>query len=205
MFRDIVAECKEANIFGKTIIGIEFKVLGCLRILGRNTVGDDVVEHLRIGGKTVNTMFHTFLHQYADNYYAKYVYVPEGPEMDQVVEDYTRMGFPGCVGSMDVTHVYWNQCPVALRHLCNGRYHCPTIGFQMVCAHTRKIHHISRPFYGATNDITITYNDTYPREVMMGQRHNDRIFKTYNREGGITYWRGGYLLTDGGSCITSIS
>ena len=33
-------------------------------------------------------------------------------EMDQVVDDYTRMGFPGCVGSMDVTHLYWNQCPV---------------------------------------------------------------------------------------------
>ena len=74
MFRDIVAECKEASIFGKTIIGIEFKVLGCLRILGRNTVvGDDVVEHLKIGAKTVNTMFNSFLHQYAEKYYSKYV------------------------------------------------------------------------------------------------------------------------------------
>ena len=58
----------------------------------------------------------------------------------------------------------------------------PTIGFQMVCVHTRKINHISRPFYGrtdgATNDITIIFNDTYPREVMFGLRHNDRIFKT---------------------------
>ena len=30
---------------------------------------------------------------------------------------------------------------------------------------TRKIHHIARPIYGSTNDITITYNDTYPREA----------------------------------------
>ena len=198
MFRAIVQECIESNIFGRTIIGVEFKLLGYLRILGRNHVGDDVVEHLKIGGKTVNTMFKTFLKLYADMYYNKYVYVPEGEEMDGVVEDYTRMGFPGCVGSMDVTHILWHQCPVSLRHLCVGRYSSPTVAFQLVCAHNRRIHHVSKPFYGATNDITITYNDTYPREVMMGQRHNDRTFTTYNREGGLTYWRGGYLLTDGG-------
>ena len=198
LFRDMVQECIEGNIFGRTIIGVEFKLLGCLRILGRNHVGDDVVEHLKIGGKTVNTMFKTFLKLYADMYYHKYVYVPEGEEMDKVVDDYTRMGFPGCVGSMDVTHVLWHQCPVSLRHLCVGRYSSPTVAFQLVCGHNRKIHHVSKPFYGATNDITITYNDTYPREVMMGLRHHDRTFTTYNREGGITYWRGGYLLVDGG-------
>ena len=60
------------------------------------------------------------------------------------------------VGSMDVTHLMWKQCPSALRHVCTGRYHCPSVAFQMVCAKTRRIHHVSRPFYGATNDITIT-------------------------------------------------
>ena len=68
-------------------------------------------------------------------------------------------------GLLDVTHLMWKQCPSALRHVCTERYHCPSsVAFQMVCAHTtRRIHHISRPFYGATNDITINYNDTYPR------------------------------------------
>ena len=79
------------------------------------------------------------------------MYVPEGEELDQVVEDYTKMGLPGCVGSMDVTHLMWKQCPSALRHVCTGRYHCPSVAFQMVCAHTRRIHHVSQPFYGATN------------------------------------------------------
>ena len=32
-------------------------------------------------------------------YYDVHVYVPEGEELDQVVADYTKMGFPGCVGS----------------------------------------------------------------------------------------------------------
>jgi len=78
--------------------------LGCLRILGRGNISDDIVEILGIGDTTVNDMFKTFLRNYSDKYFDTYVYVPDGAEMDQVVEDYTKMGFPGCVGSMDVTH-----------------------------------------------------------------------------------------------------
>ncbi len=43
---------------------------------------------------------------------------------DQVEADYyAKMGFPRCVGSMDVTHLMWKLCPSALRHVCTGRYH----------------------------------------------------------------------------------
>ena len=76
----------------------------------------------------------------------------------------------------------------------------------MVCAHTRRIHHVSRPFYGATNDITINYNDTYPREVMLGSVHQDRVFRTYDREGGFMLWKGAYLICDGGypKCVSLV-
>jgi hypothetical protein len=33
---------------------------------------------------------------------------------------------------------------------------------------------------------------------MLCQMHQDRVFKTYNRNGDITYWCGAYLITDGG-------
>ena len=76
----------------------------------------------------------------------------------------------------------------------------------MVCAHTRRIHHVSRPFYGATSDISITYNDPYPRDVMNGNVHQDRVFRTYDREGIILLWRGAYLICDGGypKCVSFI-
>jgi hypothetical protein len=107
---------------------------------------------------------------------------------------------------MDVTHVVWKQCPSALRHVCTTRYHCPSVAFQMVCAHTRRIHHVSQPFYGATYDISITYNDSYPRDVMNGSVHTDRVFCTYDREGVILQWRGAYLICDGGysKCVSFV-
>ena len=163
MFVDIVKECVDANVFGSGVreakIGIDFKVLTCLRILGRNFVCDSVVEILNTGVATVNNIFKDFAANYSAAYYDKYVYVPEGAELDKVEKVYRYMGFPGCVGSMDVTHLHWGACPKHLRHHCIGRYGHPTVAFNFVCAHTRRIHHVSNPFYGATNDITISYND----------------------------------------------
>jgi hypothetical protein len=49
MFETMVLECKDANIFGRTQIGVEFKLLGCLRILGRGARCDDVAEILDFG------------------------------------------------------------------------------------------------------------------------------------------------------------
>jgi hypothetical protein len=109
MFETMVLECKDANIFGRTQIGVKFKLLGCLRILGRGAHCDDVAEVLDCGKTTVNEMFKTFVKNYSAAYYDVHVYVPEGEEMDQVIADYTKMGFPGCVGSMDVTHLMWKQ------------------------------------------------------------------------------------------------
>ena len=105
------------------------------------------------------------------------MYVPVGAELDKVEKQYRYMGFPGCVGSMDVTHLHWGACPKGLRHHCIGRYGHPTVAFNFVCAHTRRIHHISTPFYGATNDITISYNDNYPRKLTLCQEHQQRVFK----------------------------
>ena len=202
MFLEIVEECKQYNVFGvqirKSKIATEYKVLSCLKILGRDLCADELDENLNIAESTVNKFFKMFITNYANSLYSKWVYVPEGEELDAVVKVYEHMGFPGCIGSMDVTHIYWDKCPERLRFLCKGKEGKPTVAFQAVVEHTKRIQHISKPFYGATNDITITYQDTYPMKLLSKQVHADRVFQTYNRTGDVTYWKGAYLLTDGG-------
>ena len=211
MFVDIVQECIVGNVFGTGKkaykIGVDFKVLLCLRILGRNFVGDSIVEILNAGRNTVNQTFKMFVKNYSDLYYSTYVYVPEGEELDAVEKVYRYMGFPGCIGSMDVTHLHWGGCPKHLTNHCTGRYGHPTLAFNFICSHSRRIHYISNAFHGATNDITITYNDNYPRKLMQCQVHQDRVFRTFTRTGEIIYWRRAYVITDGGypSCFSFVN
>ena len=74
--------------------------------------------------------------------------------------------------------------------------------------HSRRIHYISNAFHGATNDITITYNDNYPRKLMLCQVHQDRVFRTFTRTSEVIYWRGAYvIITDGGypTCFSFVN
>ncbi len=103
---------------------------------------------------------------YSRAFYKKYVFETDELGLNEVENVYRYMGLPGCIGSMDITHVQWGACPSALRHHCMGRYAYPSLGFNFICSHNRRIHYISKAFYGATNDITITYNDNYPRQLM---------------------------------------
>ena len=185
MFLEIVEECKQYNVFGvqqrKSKISIEFKVLSCLKIMGRDLCADEIDERLNIAESTVNKFFKDFIFNYAEALYEKWVYVPQGAELDAVEAVYRRLGFPGCVGSMDCTHIVWDKCPERWRLLCKGKEGEPTVAFQAVVEHTRRIQHISKPFYGAINDTSITYQDTYPMRLLGRDVHADRIFMTYNR------------------------
>jgi len=125
LFLEFVKECKEHNIFEEKKAGkipVEFKILIALRILGRDECNDSVAEYLNIGESTIGPIFKQFLSGCVKYLYHKYVYVPENEELDQIRLVYEKMGLPGCIGSMDCTHILWHRCPKFLRNNCTGNY-----------------------------------------------------------------------------------
>jgi hypothetical protein len=64
--------------------------------------------------------------------------------------------------------------------------------------HCRRIHHVSKPFYGTTNDKKVMQNDTYPCDLINNRVHRERVFQTYNSLGQLSKWQGAWLLTDNG-------
>ena len=119
LFGPLVEECKSNNIFASVAelegngrskqIPIEFKVLCALRRLGRDAFADDIAELMDIGEETARQFFLAFIRGVSQRMYDEYVYPPTGEEMDKVEEGYRRAGFPGCVGSMDCTHILWDR------------------------------------------------------------------------------------------------
>ena len=123
LFLKFVDECKKANIFEEaysTKIAVEFKVLIGLRILGRDNCADDISEFLNIGESTVYPIFKQFLAGCVKYLYPKYVYVPKEEELNEVRKVYEKLGLPGCIGSMDCTHILWHRCPKVIRNNCTG-------------------------------------------------------------------------------------
>lgn len=93
LFVSLVEEINELNLFDERYysrIATEFKVLCCLRILGRDTVADDVVEFLGIGETTVLNIFRKFVFGMKDLLYQKYIKPPQGEHLRKVKSMYER-------------------------------------------------------------------------------------------------------------------
>jgi hypothetical protein len=170
----------------------------CLKILARGSCADDVNELLpSVGESTVNTLFHTFCENFVKLAFSEVISVPEGNALKKVMEVYARMGLPGAMGSCDCTHVYWDCCPGRLYNYCYGKEKKPTLAFEVVVDHSRRIHSVSRHFFGAANDKQIVANDPYPAAVMRGDYRNIQ-YDLYDSEGNVHRCGGGYLIVDGG-------
>jgi hypothetical protein len=63
-------------------------------------------------------------------------------EMLKSLEAYSRLGLPGCVGSMNTTYIPWDRIPENLYNLCKGNkglgllYQC-TVTYSVIERHGR--------------------------------------------------------------------
>ena len=94
--------------FHKPAHPIQIKIMCALFILGRGTDLDTVSMLSRISIGTLSQFFHHFCAKMASAYH-EYISLPTGDDLKAVVARYTRMGFPGCVGSTDCVHFYWDR------------------------------------------------------------------------------------------------
>ena len=139
-------------------------------MLGRGEVADTVSELSQIPRSSLHPILDKFVHRFSEAFYKDFVKFPTGESLVKVMSCYSKCGFPGAVGSMDCTHVTWNQCPVNLINNCTGRQKKPTLAFNCIVDHSRRILYCSNaPFFGAVNDITICHNDPLCIDLVRGK------------------------------------
>jgi hypothetical protein len=135
--------------------------------------------------------------------YEDVVKIPQGDDLDRVLESYRRLGLPGCIGSMDCTHIHWRQCWKEKATQCTGKEGYPTLSFQVVVDHSRMIRHCSSFYYGATNDISISNTDPFCLHLRRG-KFRDVEYELIDKNGTIRSYKGGWLVVDGGYLKLSV-
>ena len=184
-------------------IPLEFKILIALRILGRDAVADDCDELSHVGESTCRVIFKTFINNFANLFYGEYVKWPEDNDLINSMEVYRRLGFPGCFGSIDCTHVKWSMCSKDLKWKATGKEGFSSLTFEAVVTHDRRCIHVSISFLGSYNDITISRNDDFVQHLVEGKM-KDVEYVLYDEEGILRLCKGAYLLSDNGYLKQSI-
>lgn len=196
----LIPAIKKAKLFNPvrdSYIPLEFKVMVALRMIGRDTDADTASELSGIPKSTCNSILKHFCIGFVEAFYKDFVYFPEGDDLANVMDVFAKVGFPGAMGSMDVTHFRWLACPKDNYNFCKGKYPFPTLASQAVVDHNRRILFLSSLYDGRENDKNITSDDDFTYRIMMG-KFDDIEYKLYDDSGTLRICKGGYLLVDGG-------
>lgn len=190
----------KTDVFGRPCTPLSLLILGALRILGRGVSFDDVAEYIGVSEAVVAAFFYIFVRHWSTVQYALFVRMPMTEEELRTCErEYAMGGLNGCIGSADVCHVAWNCCRVSLFNSAKGKEGFPTLAFQVIVNHRRRILHSTDGFLGSINDKTIASHD----EMMMAMRtgsHAARSFKfsLFDAHGTAHDHTGAWLLVDNG-------
>ncbi len=213
VFEEVLGLCNEHQLFGVSSqdhrgiasVPSELKLLGVLRVLGKGCDFDDVAMSTNMSETVARVSFHTFCRNFVKLMYDEKISPPTGEKLVKVMEVFEKMGLNGCIGSIDVTHVKWDKCPVARVNLCCGKEGFPTLAYEVVVDHSRRIQACTRSFWGARNDKTIVKYDKFVMDMKYRNTYNNVTYYLVDEHGVSHPYTQLYLLCDGGyhkwSCL----
>ena len=193
--------CRKEKLFREHFNScpLELKILSVLRILGRGGTFDDCFDGTSMDENTIRCFFHEFCQSFAFTFYHQFVYPPQTPEhIAKVTRVFERMGLPGCIGSVDCTHIRLGKCPFHLRSSTTGKENYPSLAYEAVVDHNKRVHSIAGHHYGARNDKTIVMFDSHVVDIKERTIYADVKFFLYTDESGKREFCGAYLICDGG-------
>jgi len=109
-------------------------------------------------------------------------------KLDCITHYYKFVGLSSTVGSLDVVHIKWANCPAGDHYRMKGREGYPTLGFQCITNYNRLILGIFGPVFRAQNDKETVKLDQHVKNSLTaksccgGEKHRNPV-GFYSRNG----------------------
>jgi hypothetical protein len=192
MFKDIVAAAREwphgkGNLGDITVdctgiegVPLELKILGALRMSAKGCSFDAIAELSGMSISTMHTFYHAFWERFVANFRDIWIFYPTDKitAADNLAV-YARLGFPGAIGSVDCTHVYWGRCPAYFQNAYCGKEKKATVAYEVTVNHSGRCLYISTGHPGSRNDKTIVKTDKLVMDLREKKILQDVEFKLY--------------------------
>ena len=216
IFEMIVEDIKEVHglpdfkrdATGQMGVHIKLLVLGSLRFITSGCPFDLIQELTNVGLETHRKFLHEKFATWGEVAARRHIRMPrDADSLNKVQAPYEACGLPGAVGSIDCVHLIWDACPAGHRSACAGKDKVPTLVFEVVGSHSKRILSVSQYFWGTFNDRTVSRLDPVfdlfrdDGEFLKGVR-----WHSFRFDGSLREHQGAYLICDGGyndwRCLT---
>jgi hypothetical protein len=160
---------------------IHLLILTSLWYLGRGWTFDDCEEATAISEDVCHVFFHEFVLYGQKVLFPKYVVAPQTQaEVESCMAEFSLAGFPGCIGSMDASHVCLECVEFRLRqpHLAN-KLHTTARSYNIVTNHCCQILSTTEGHPATWNDKTLVRFDCFVMGMKKACYHSNLHFKLY--------------------------
>jgi hypothetical protein len=172
----------------------ELLVMSVLYLLGMVAAFCSCKPLCGISMSEVRKFFYTFIEALVDMK-DEYICLPwNSTKLQRVNKAYSTAGLPGRVGSMDVVHVKWSNCPTGDHNHAKGKEGYPTLGFQCITNFNRRVMAIYGPQFGSRNDNDIVKHDDNVCAIRYNCLFTNTTWQYYDGRGMYLICNNGYLL-----------
>ena len=186
--------CRQAEFRERT----ELLVMSALYLLGTGAAFRSCRSLCLISTSEVRKFFYVFINAIVDMK-DEYICMPTNlSELNRVSKCYDIVGLPGCMGSIDVVHVKWANCPAGDFNRAKGKETFPSLGFECITDFNRRVLSIYGPHFGSRNDMDIVKTDVYVEMIRTKRLFRNAQWKYYNLDGHVRREKGMYLISDNG-------
>jgi hypothetical protein len=188
-----------ADCTGRPGVPFKLKVLMCYFILSTGMTFRAAAKIVGCDKETIRVFFLLFLRVNAKHLAPIYIKLPQTEEeVRRAVDTYSEDDLPGCMGSIDCTHIGWTRCRSSVRSWYVGKEGVPTVAFQVIVDHSTRIMAVSDVYPGTHTDCHISRLDAQLYAIRCAFLFVNFVFSILVSPGVSEFIMGVYLIADGG-------
>ncbi|XP_010669703.1 uncharacterized protein LOC104886874 [Beta vulgaris subsp. vulgaris] len=131
------------------------KCTAALRMLAYWVAADSIDAYIKIAQSTAKAILDHFVKGVREAFTEEYLRRLTGTDLQRLLYDGERRGFPGMMGSIDCMYWQWKNCPRSWKGLYQGRSKSATIILEVVASGDLWIWHAFFGAFGTCNDINV--------------------------------------------------
>lgn len=147
---------------------------------------------------TAHSVFHRFCREFTLAMFDQWIALPTGDDLAKVMQVYDDLGFPGAMGSCDVTHLAWGCAPHSHPRSSTGKAEFPTLAYQAIVTHSGKVVGVTKGFPGSKRDKAIIRYDRNVQRIRESAVYTNVSYNLRNEDDAEVEHTGAYLIADGG-------
>lgn len=181
------------NCVGKIGLSPLQKVVSAVRQICYGTSADAMDDYIRISESSAMLSLKHFCDTIVNKFERQYLRLPTAADLKRIENQFSSIGFPGCVGCLDCSGWQWESCPRGLQGLLCGKEGKPVVKMEVICDLNLYMWHFYFGLPGMLNDLDIMWLSPLMNAIKVGKFPSHDV--KYNLGTESFDWL--YFLTDG--------